>query len=309
MNKLLIVGTVAFDAIETPFGKTDKIIGGSAPYIALSASKFNVQSAIISIIGDDFPEENLKFFQSNNINTSAIEIISGGKTFFWSGRYHKDMNTRDTITTDLNVLEKFNPIIPEEYKKTSVVVLGNLAPASQFEVISQLLNPEALIVLDTMNFWMDNAMDELLKVLKKVDVITINEEEARQLTGENSVVLAARKIYKMGPRFVVIKKGEHGVLLFNDENIFSAPAFPLEKVFDPTGAGDTFAGGFAGFLTKTNDFSFENMKLAVIYGSVMASFSVEKFGPERLFNLEAKEIKNRIKAFRNLTQFQIEFTS
>lgn len=309
MNKLLIVGTVAFDAIETPFGKTDKIIGGSAPYIALSASKFNVQSAIISIIGDDFPEENLKFFQSNNINTSAIEIISGGKTFFWSGRYHKDMNTRDTITTDLNVLEKFNPIIPEEYKKTSVVVLGNLAPASQSEVISQLLNPEALIVLDTMNFWMDNAMDELLKVLKKVDVITINEEEARQLTGENSVVLAARKIYKMGPRFVVIKKGEHGVLLFNDENIFSAPAFPLEKVFDPTGAGDTFAGGFAGFLTKTNDFSFENMKLAVIYGSAMASFSVEKFGPERLFNLEAKEIKNRIKAFRNLTQFQIEFTS
>lgn len=308
MNKLLIVGTVAFDAIETPFGKTDKIIGGSAPYIALSASKFNVQSAIISIVGDDFPEENLKFFQSNNINTSAIEIISGGKTFFWSGRYHKDMNTRDTITTDLNVLEKFNPIIPEEYKKTSVVVLGNLAPASQSEVISQLLNPEALIVLDTMNFWMDNAMDELLKVLKKVDVITINEEEARQLTGENSVVLAARKIYKMGPRFVVIKKGEHGVLLFNDENIFSAPAFPLEKVFDPTGAGDTFAGGFAGFLTKTNDFSFENMKLAVIYGSAMASFSVEKFGPERLFNLEAKEIKNRIKAFRNLTQFQIEFT-
>ena len=308
MNKLLIVGTVAFDAIETPFGKTDKIIGGSAPYIALSASKFNVQSAIISIIGDDFPEENLKFFQSNNINTSAIEIISGGKTFFWSGKYHKDMNTRDTITTDLNVLEKFNPIIPEEYKKTSVVVLGNLAPASQSEVISQLLNPEALIVLDTMNFWMDNAMDELLKVLKKVDVITINEEEARQLTGENSVVLAARKIYKMGPRFVVIKKGEHGVLLFNDENIFSAPAFPLEKVFDPTGAGDTFAGGFAGFLTKTNDFSFENMKLAVIYGSAMASFSVEKFGPERLFNLEAKEIKNRIKAFRNLTQFQIEFT-
>ena len=309
MNKLLIVGTVAFDAIETPFGKTDKIIGGSAPYIALSASKFNVQSAIISIVGDDFPEENLKFFQSNNINTSAIEIISGGKTFFWSGRYHKDMNTRDTITTDLNVLEKFNPIIPEEYKKTSVVVLGNLAPASQSEVISQLLNPEALIVLDTMNFWMDNAMDELLKVLKKVDVITINEEEARQLTGENSVVLAARKIYKMGPRFIVIKKGEHGVLLFNDENIFSAPAFPLEKVFDPTGAGDTFAGGFAGFLTKTNDFSFENMKLAVIYGSAMASFSVEKFGPERLFNLEAKEIKNRIKAFRNLTQFQIEFTS
>mgnify|MGYP003326296947 FL=1 len=308
MNKLLIVGTVAFDAIETPFGKTDKIIGGSAPYIALSASKFNVQSAIISIVGDDFPEENLKFFQSNNINTSAIEIISGGKTFFWSGRYHKDMNTRDTITTDLNVLEKFNPIIPEEYKKTSVVVLGNLAPASQSEVISQLLNPEALIVLDTMNFWMDNAMDELLKVLKKVDVITINEEEARQLTGENSVVLAARKIYKMGPRFVVIKKGEHGVLLFNDENIFSAPAFPLEKVFDPTGAGDTFAGGFAGFLTKTNDFSFENMKLAVIYGSAMASFSVQKFGPERLFNLEAKEIKNRIKAFRNLTQFQIEFT-
>ena len=305
MNKLLIVGTVAFDAIETPFGKTDKILGGSAPYIGLSASQFNVQSAIVSVVGGDFPKSYLESFQAHQINTSAIEIIAEEKTFFWSGRYHKNMNARDTITTDLNVLTKFNPIVPDAFKDASVVVLGNLAPANQANVISQLTNPKALIILDTMNFWMDNALNELLEVIKRVDVITINDEEARQLTGENSLVVAARKIYEMGPQFVVIKKGEHGALLFNEDKVFSAPALPIETVFDPTGAGDTFAGGFSGHLTKTNDFSFENMKRALIYGSAMASFCVEKFGPERLLNLEESALAIRLQAFKKLTQFEL----
>lgn len=305
MNKLLIVGTVAFDAIETPFGKTDKILGGSAPYIGLSASQFHVQSAIVSVVGGDFPKSYLESFQDHQINTSAIEIIAEEKTFFWSGRYHKNMNARDTITTDLNVLTKFNPIVPDAFKEASVVVLGNLAPANQANVISQLTNPKALIILDTMNFWMDNALNELLEVIKRVDVITINDEEARQLTGENSLVVAARKIYEMGPQFVVIKKGEHGALLFNEDKVFSAPALPLETVFDPTGAGDTFAGGFSGHLTKTNDFSFENMKRALIYGSAMASFCVEEFGPERLLNLEESALAIRLQAFKKLTQFEL----
>ena len=305
MNKLLIVGTVAFDAIETPFGKTDKILGGSAPYIGLSASQFHIQSAIISVVGGDFPKSYLESFQAHQINTSAIEIVAEEKTFFWSGRYHKNMNARDTITTDLNVLTKFNPIVPDAFKDASVVVLGNLAPANQANVISQLTNPKALIILDTMNFWMDNALNELLEVIKRVDVITINDEEARQLTGENSLVVAARKIYEMGPQFVVIKKGEHGALLFNEDKVFSAPALPLETVFDPTGAGDTFAGGFSGHLTKTNDFSFENMKRALIYGSAMASFCVEKFGPERLLNLEESALAIRLQAFKKLTQFEL----
>lgn len=305
MNKLLIVGTVAFDAIETPFGKTDKILGGSAPYIGLSASQFHVQSAIVSVVGGDFPKSYLESFQAHQINTSAIEIIAEEKTFFWSGRYHKNMNARDTITTDLNVLTKFNPIVPDAFKDASVVVLGNLAPANQSNVISQLTSSKALIILDTMNFWMDNALNELLEVIKRVDVITINDEEARQLTGENSLVVAARKIYEMGPQFVVIKKGEHGALLFNEDKVFSAPALPLETVFDPTGAGDTFAGGFSGHLTKTNDFSFENMKRALIYGSAMASFCVEEFGPERLLNLEESALAIRLQAFKKLTQFEL----
>ena len=305
MNKLLIVGTVAFDAIETPFGKTDKILGGSAPYIGLSASQFHVQSAIVSVVGGDFPKSYLESFQDHQINTSAIEIIAEEKTFFWSGRYHKNMNARDTITTDLNVLTKFNPIVPDAFKDAGVVVLGNLAPANQANVISQLTNPKALIILDTMNFWMDNALNELLEVIKRVDVITINDEEARQLTGENSLVVAARKIYEMGPQFVVIKKGEHGALLFNEDKVFSAPALPIETVFDPTGAGDTFAGGFSGHLTKTNDFSFENMKRALIYGSAMASFCVEEFGPERLLNLEESALAIRLQAFKKLTQFEL----
>jgi len=305
MNKLLIVGTVAFDAIETPFGKTDKILGGSAPYIGLSASQFNVQSAIVSVVGGDFPKTYLESLQAHQINTSAIEIIAEEKTFFWSGRYHKNMNERDTITTDLNVLTKFNPIVPDAFKDASVVVLGNLAPANQANVISQLTNPKALIILDTMNFWMDNALNELLEVIKRADVITINDEEARQLTGENSLIVAASKIHEMGPQFVVIKKGEHGALLFSEDKVFSAPALPLESVFDPTGAGDTFAGGFSGHLTKTNDFSFENMKRALIYGSAMASFCVEEFGPERLLNLEESALAIRLQAFKKLTQFEL----
>jgi sugar/nucleoside kinase (ribokinase family) len=305
MNKLLIVGTVAFDAIETPFGKTDKILGGSAPYIGLSASQFNIQSAIVSVVGGDFPPAYLESFQRHQINTSAIEVISEEKTFFWSGRYHNDMNSRDTITTELNVLTKFNPVVPDTFKAASVVVLGNLAPANQASVISQLTNSKALIILDTMNFWMDNTLTELLEVIKAVDVITINDEEARQLTGESSLVVAARKIHEMGPKFVVIKKGEHGALLFNENNVFSAPALPLEAVFDPTGAGDTFAGGFSGYLTKTNDFSYENMKRALIYGSAMASFCVEEFGPERLFKLQESDLENRLQAFKKLTQFEL----
>lgn len=306
MGKLLIVGTVAFDAIETPLGKTDKILGGSAPFIGLSASKLGVDSAIVSIVGGDFPEHYLSLFEQNSINTTAIEIIPEEKTFFWSGKYHNDMNTRDTITTDLNVLSKFNPIVPKAYQNASVVVLGNLSPGDQSKVIDQITNDKALIILDTMNYWMNNTLDELLEVLKRVDVITINDEEARQLTGESSLVIAARKIHDMGPSYVVIKKGEHGALLFQNSSIFFAPALPLEEVFDPTGAGDTFAGGFAGYLTQTNDFSFDNMKNAVVYGSAMASFCVEKFGPERMLNLSEREIFSRLQAFKTLTQFDIE---
>jgi sugar/nucleoside kinase (ribokinase family) len=308
MSKLLIVGTVAFDAIETPFGKTDKILGGSAPYIGLSASQFNVESAIVSVVGGDFPDEYLELLSHHNIDISAVEIISTEKTFFWSGRYHNDMNTRDTLSTELNVLSNFQPIVPENFKDSSVVVLGNLHPLVQSSVLDQVVNKNALVILDTMNFWMDNTLEDLMQVIKRVDILTINDEEARQLTNESSLVVAARKIYAMGPKYVVIKKGEHGALLFNEENVFFAPALPLEEVFDPTGAGDTFAGGFAGFLTKTNDFSFENMKKAVIYGSALASFCVEKFGTERMCNLDSKEVFRRLQLFKNLTQFDIELT-
>ena len=308
MNKLLIVGTVAFDAIETPFGKTDKILGGSAPYIGLSASQFNVESAIVSVVGGDFPEDYLELLRNHNIDISAVEIIPTGKTFFWSGRYHNDMNTRDTLSTELNVLSDFQPVVPADYKDASVVVLGNLHPLVQSSVLDQITNDDALVILDTMNFWMDNTLEDLMEVIKRVDIITINDEEARQLSGQSSLVAAARKIHEMGPKYVVIKKGEHGALLFNGDNVFFAPALPLEEVFDPTGAGDTFAGGFAGFLTKTNDFSFENMKNAVVYGSALASFSVEKFGTERMCNLAPKEVFERLQLFKNLTQFDIELT-
>lgn len=305
MNKLLIVGTVAFDAIETPFGKTNKILGGSAPYIGLSAAQFDVQSAIVSIVGGDFPVEYLKSLQEYNIDTSSIDVIVDEKTFFWKGRYLKNMNQRETITTDLNVLTKFKPNVPDSFKNSDVVVLGNLSPMDQKAVISQISNKDALVILDTMNFWMDNNLDELLSILSDVNVITINEEEARQLAGEYSLIKAAKKIFTMGPENVIIKKGEHGALLFSKGNMFFAPALPLESVFDPTGAGDTFAGGFAGYLTQSKDFSFENMKRAIIYGSAIASFSVEEFGPEKLFKLDKHQLESRLKVFKKLTEFEI----
>ncbi len=306
MGKLLIVGTVAFDAIETPFGKTDKILGGAATYIGLSASQFRVDSGIISIVGGDFPEEYLKMFQEKNIDTSGIEIKKDGKTFFWSGKYHYNLNNRDTLITDLNVLADFNPIVPENYLDCDFLMLGNLHPDVQMSVIKQIPVRPKLVVLDTMNFWMDNTLNELMEVIKKIDVITINDEEARQLSGEYSLVKAAEKIHEMGPKYVVIKKGEHGALLFNDGDVFFAPALPLEEVFDPTGAGDTFAGGFIGYLASTHDISFENMKRAIIYGSNFASFCVEKFGTERMLNLSQKEIQKRLQQFKELTQFEIE---
>ena len=306
MNKLLIVGTVAFDAIETPFGKTDKILGGAATYIGLSASFFNLQSAIVSVVGDDFPQEYLDLLTDRNIDISGLEVVKGGKTFFWSGRYHNDLNSRDTLDTQLNVLADFQPKVPENYKNADVVMLGNLHPLVQSGVLDQMATKPKLVVLDTMNFWMDCALPELLEVIKRVDVITINDEEARQLSGEYSLVKAAAKIQEMGPNYVVIKKGEHGALLFHKENVFFAPALPLEEVFDPTGAGDTFAGGFAGFIAQSENVSFENMKNAIIYGSNLASFCVEKFGTERMVSLEKDEVVSRLKQFKSLTQFDIE---
>ncbi len=306
MNKLLIVGTVAFDAIETPFGKTDKILGGAATFIGLSASHFNVQSAIVSVVGDDFPQEYLDLLTDRNIDISGLEVVQGGKTFFWSGRYHNDMNSRDTLATELNVLADFNPVVPENFKNADVVMLGNLHPLVQTGVLNQMTTTPKLVVLDTMNFWMDCALPELLDVIKRVDVITINDEEARQLSGEYSLVKAAAKIHTMGPKYVVIKKGEHGALLFHDEHIFFAPALPLADVFDPTGAGDTFAGGFAGFIAQQGNVSFDTMKTAIIQGSNLASFCVEKFGTDRMVELKEAEVKNRLKQFKALTQFEIE---
>lgn len=308
MSKLVIVGTVAFDAIETPFGKTDKILGGAATFIGLAASQFDVDSAAVSIVGGDFPQEYLELLSNRNINIDGVEIVKEGKTFFWSGKYHNDMNTRDTLATELNVLADFNPDVPKTYRNADVVMLGNLHPMVQMSVLEQMESKPQLAILDTMNFWMDCALEDLHKVIAKIDVITINDEEARQLTGEYSLVVAARKIQEMGPKYVVIKKGEHGALLFHGDDMFYAPALPLEEVFDPTGAGDTFAGGFAGYLAKTEDYSFENMKNAVIYGSTLASFCVEKFGTERMQNLTADEIDHRLKEFKQLTQFDIELS-
>ena len=308
MSKLVIVGTVAFDAIETPFGKTDKILGGAATFIGLAASQFDVDGAIISVVGGDFPKEDIQMLQDKGLDVSSLEIVEDGKTFFWKGKYHNDMNTRDTLATELNVLADFNPIVPENFKDAEVVMLGNLHPMVQLSVIEQMTKRPKLIILDTMNFWMDNALEDLMKVIAKIDVITINDEEARQLTGEYSLVMAAKKIMTMGPKFVVIKKGEHGALLFYNDEVFFAPALPLKEVFDPTGAGDTFAGGFAGYLAKTEDYSYENLKKAIIYGSALASFCVEKFGTERMLNLDKKEVYKRILQFKSLTQFDIELT-
>lgn len=305
MSKLLAVGTVAFDAIETPFGKTDKILGGSGTFVGLAASKFGVKTGIVSVVGGDFPQSYLDMMNENGINTDGVEIIKEGKTFFWSGKYHNDMNSRDTLITELNVLEHFQPIIPEEFKDSSIVMLGNLHPLTQASVLDQMSVKPILVVLDTMNFWMDIALDDLHQVLKRVDVITINDEEARQLSGEYSLVNAAKKIHTMGPKYVVIKKGEHGALLFSEGGMFYAPALPLAEVFDPTGAGDTFAGGFCGYLAKTENISFDNMKNAIIYGSNLASFCVEKFGTERMQELKNGEVEERLRAFKELTQFDI----
>ncbi|KAF0199857.1 MAG: ydjH [Bacteroidetes bacterium] len=303
---LVVVGTVAFDAIETPFGKTDKILGGAGTFIGLAAGKLNVETKIVSVVGGDFPKEYLDLLNRNGVETSGIRVIPEGKTFFWAGRYHNDMNTRDTLATELNVLADFDPVLPDSYKDCTFLMLGNLTPQIQKSVIDQLPVKPKLIVMDTMNYWMNTAWDDLLEVIGMVDVLTINDEEARQLSGEYSLMKAARKIIGMGPEFLVIKKGEHGALLFNKESVFFAPALPLEEVFDPTGAGDTFAGGFIGYLAKTGDISFENMKRAIIFGSAMASFTVEKFGTEGLQAMQNGDLSDRIRLFSDLVQFDID---
>lgn len=302
---ILTVGTVAFDAIETPFAKTDKIVGGAATYIAWAASYFHRPIQITSIIGGDFEMEELEKLQHRGADIDGIEVKPDGKSFFWSGKYHMDMNSRDTLITDLNVLLEFNPVLPDTYKNPEFVMLGNIDPSLQEQVIDQLENRPKLIVMDTMNFWMDNTWDQLLKTIAKVDVLTINDEEARQLSGEHSLVKAAKKIFTMGPKYLVIKKGEHGALLFHENHVFFAPALPLEEVFDPTGAGDTFAGGFIGYIARSRDISFSNMKRALIYGSAMASFCVERFGTERLRELTREEIDDRVEEFIDLVQFDI----
>jgi sugar/nucleoside kinase (ribokinase family) len=303
---LITVGTMAFDAIETPFGKVDKIVGGSATYVAYAASNFVKPVQQISIIGYDFPTEELEELKSRGVQIDGVEMVSDKKSFFWSGKYHNDMNNRDTLITDLNVLADFNPIVPDSYQDAAYLMLGNLMPKLQLSVINQMKVKPKLIVMDTMNFWMDIALDDLKEVLTKVDVLLVNDAEARQLSGEFSLVKAARKIMQMGPRFLIIKKGEHGALLFNENHIFFAPALPLEDVFDPTGAGDTFAGGFIGHLAKTDDISFENMKRAIIVGSAMASFCVEKFGPERMKEIKKADIDARISQFVQLVDFNID---
>jgi sugar/nucleoside kinase (ribokinase family) len=302
---LIIIGTVAFDAIETPFGKTDKIVGGAATYASLAASYFYNKVKIVGVVGDDFHQADIDTFTDHGIDTEGLQIKKGEKSFFWSGKYHNDMNSRDTLVTELNVLADFDPIIPESYQDCEYLMLGNLTPQVQQTVIKRLKNRPKLIVLDTMNFWMDVAMDDLLETLKMVDVLTINDEEARQLSGEYSLVKAAKKILAMGPKYLIIKKGEHGALLFHEDQVFSTPALPLAEVFDPTGAGDTFAGGFIGYLAKVGTINFNNMKNAIVYGSALASFCVEKFGTEKILNLTEDEVAARIKEFVNLSAFTI----
>ncbi|OZI08885.1 sugar kinase [Siphonobacter sp. BAB-5385] len=302
---LLAIGTVAFDAIESPFGKTDKIIGGACTFISLAASYFTKPINIVAVVGDDFPQEYIQLLQNQGVDTEGLQVKAGEKSFFWSGKYHNDMNTRDTLVTELNVLADFDPIIPESYQDCEYLMLGNLTPQIQMTVLDRLKNRPKLVVLDTMNFWMNVAMDDLKKVLQRVDVLSINDEEARQLSGEYSLRKAAKIIMAMGPRTLIIKKGEHGALLFQGEEIFFAPALPLEEVFDPTGAGDTFAGGFIGYLAATNDTSFENMKRAIIYGSALASFCVEKFGTERLLGLSKEEVDARVQEFVKLSGFTV----
>ncbi|MBS1742299.1 MAG: sugar kinase [Bacteroidetes bacterium] len=303
---VITVGTMAFDAIETPFGKVDKIIGGSATYVAYAAGNFVTPVQQISIVGYDFPKEEMVELNSRGVQTDGVEIVPDKKSFFWSGKYHIDMNTRDTLVTDLNVLADFNPVVPDSYQGAEFLMLGNLMPKLQLSVINQLKKRPKLIVMDTMNFWMDTALEDLKEVIAKVDVLLVNDGEARQLSGEVSLVKAARKIMGMGPKFLIIKKGEHGALLFHENHVFFAPALPLEEVFDPTGAGDTFAGGFIGHLAKTKDISFDNMKTAIIVGSAMASFCVEKFGPERLKEITKEDIDERLGEFVQLVNFDID---
>lgn len=303
---LIAMGTMAFDAIETPFGKTDKIIGGSATYVAYAASNFVKPIQQISIVGYDFPTEEMAELKKRGVQLEGVETVQDKKSFFWSGRYHEDMNSRDTLITDLNVLADFNPQVPASYQDAEFLMLGNLHPQTQLSVIKQLKNKPKLIAMDTMNFWMETAMPDLEKVLKHVDILLVNDAEARQLTGQYSIVKAAKSIIEMGPKYLIVKKGEHGALLFHNENLFFAPALPLEEVFDPTGAGDTFAGGFMGHLAKTGDISFENMKRGIIVGSAMASFCVEKFGPTRLKEINERDINTRIQQFKELVNFEIE---
>ena len=301
--KIVSVGTVAFDAIETPFGKTDKIVGGACTYISLSAAYFNNSPHLISVVGEDFPNEIIALFKERGINIEGLQIKNGEKTFFWSGKYHQDMNTRDTLDTQLNVLESFDPVVPNSYQDCDILMLGNLTPSVQMKVIKQMETRPKLIVLDTMNFWMEIAMEDLKKVIKEIDVLTINDEEARLLSGVHSLRKAAKIILAMGPKYLIIKKGEHGALLFGGNNIFYAPALPLEEVFDPTGAGDTFAGGFVGHLSSCDTIDWEAMKKAIIVGSAMASFTVEKFGIEKLIELDKSQIEQRINEFKNLVSF------
>jgi len=306
---LLTVGSVAFDAIETPFGKTDKIIGGAGTYIALSASFYESNQKIVSVVGDDFPKEMLNELESKGVDIEGLQVKQGEKTFFWSGRYHNDMNSRDTLVTELNVLEHFDPIIPSSYQGVDYLILGNLSPQVQKSVIERLDKRPKLVAMDTMNFWMDIALEPLKETIALVDVLIINDEEARQLSGEYSLKKASKVIRAMGPKYLIIKKGEHGALLFHEDKVFFAPALPLEDVFDPTGAGDTFAGGFMGYLASTDDISFDNMKRAIINGSAMASFCVEKFGTEKLLNITKTDLNNRIKEFVSLANFEMAHTT
>jgi sugar/nucleoside kinase (ribokinase family) len=302
---LLTVGSVAFDAIETPFGKTDKIIGGAGTYIALAASFFEKNQQIVSVVGEDFPQAMLDILAQRGVDLDGLQIKKGEKTFFWSGKYHNDMNTRDTLVTELNVLEHFDPIIPASYQGAEYLMLGNLSPQVQRQVVERLTERPKLIAMDTMNFWMDIALEDLKQTLSVIDLLIINDEEARQLSGESSLVKAAKVIREMGPKYLIIKKGEHGALLFHAEKVFAAPALPLEEVFDPTGAGDTFAGGFMGYLASTNDISFDNMKRAIIAGSALASFCVEKFGTEKLLEISQNDMENRIQQFVTLANFDM----
>jgi len=294
MNKLLIVGTVAFDSIETPFGKVDKILGGSGMYIGIASSVFNINNAIVSVIGGDFPDEYLSILKNNKIDISGIEIVKGGKTFFWEGVYHSNMNHRDTITTELNVLADFNPLVPNNYKNAEIVLLGNLHPSIQLSVLKQMNSKPKLVILDTMNYWMDNTLDELINVISKVDLLCINDQEAEQLTGESDLKLAAKKISELGPKFLIIKKGEFGSLVFSEDDYYNCPIFPTEKVKDPTGAGDTFAGGLAGYLTSCSEITFKEVKQGVMYGTAIASYCIEDFGPNNIMSLDINLVEQRV---------------